>query len=321
MQKLAHSKRKGGGKLPKRTYLLTLLFLLHLFLSPSVFAQKLFPMGHTIEVELELEQYYFAENKRLSSGEKIQVHDKLLQIEGEDANEKFIQSFTPSKDVQLTLQRASKQMQVQCTQKEWDMLKQTLSNATEGVGTLTYISEDKQSFGAVGHQIDVGESASILSGVIHLATIQSVIKSEKHAPGYKIIAPMYVEKQVGTVQQNTVYGVFGEWQNKKIVQQKSLETATIEQVRAGPAYILTQIQNSDVEKFEVEVTNVVENQIEFEIVDQRLLDETGGIVQGMSGSPVIQGDYIIGAVTHMYVENPKKGAAIAINDMVKKSQK
>ena len=317
---LSHSKSKGGDNLPKRSYLLTLLLLLNFMFGSTAFAEKLIPMGHTIEVELELQHYFFAENKRLSNGEKLLVHDTLLQIDGKTAKNKIIESYKPEKEVVLTVQRKNEKLTISCTSEEWQQLKKVLSNETDGIGTLTYISESKKKFGAVGHQIDIGENDSIKTGVIHLANIQSVVKSEKHTPGYKIIAPVYVQKQVGEVKQNTVYGVFGQWDVKKFTYQKPLETAAIEQVNVGPAYILTQIQNSDVEKFEIKVTNVVENQIEFEILDKRLLSETGGIVQGMSGSPVIQGNYLIGAVTHMYVENPKKGAAISIDEMVNKSQ-
>ena len=316
---LRHSKVKGGESLPRRSFSLLFLLVLMIICHP-VSAEKLIPMGHTIEVELQLKHYFVTENKRLESGEKLLVYDQIKAINGQKITQQILAEAQKNENT-LTIQRGNEEIQLSCTKDEWQQLKHTFSNATEGIGTLTYITEDERMFGAVGHEISLKNGTEISGGFIHLSKVQSVVKSEKNAPGYKKIHPIALQENIGEVKQNTVVGVFGKWDKDAPISGDALPLKATEDINVGEASMYTQVKDGNVEIFSINITQVADGQLEFEITDKELLAITGGVIQGMSGSPIIQDNYFVGAVTHMFVENPKKGAAIPIVDMYERLNK
>lgn len=99
---------------------------------------------------------------------------------------------------------------------------------------------------------------------------------------------------------------------------KPIEIMHDDEIQLGKAELLTAIEGSKVESFTIEIVKIEDNYLQFEITDQNLLSKTGGILQGMSGSPILQNGKFVGAVTHMFVEQPARGAAITLSEMLKK---
>lgn len=196
-----------------------------------------------------------------------------------------------------------------------------------GVGTLTYYDPANQSFGALGHEIldsDMKELAEISSGSIYHSTVTSITKAQKNVAGEKNAAIDY-EQVEGTIQKNTDIGIYGTYENMPEEVMK-LEWAEQSQVHTGAAQIYTVLQGDKIEAFDIEITKlhtqteVSVKGIEFQIVDPSLLEQTNGIIQGMSGSPIIQDGKIIGAVTHVITSHPSDGYGVYIEWMLDQSK-
>jgi len=201
-----------------------------------------------------------------------------------------------------------------------------VKDSVSGVGTLTFIDPNTKYFGVLGHEIadaTTGDVIDIKSGTIFDSKITGIIRSSEGNPGEKN-ALLYSDKVEGNVLENTKKGIFGEYTNN-IDTSKLYKVANIDDIKMGDATILTVLDGVEVGEFSINITSINETKdklknIEFEITDETLLDKTNGIVQGMSGSPIIQGDYIIGAVTHVVVNDPHKGYGIFITNMLEEAE-
>lgn len=200
---------------------------------------------------------------------------------------------------------------------------------TNGIGTLTFYDEDTNKFGALGHSMtdaSIGKRINSDSTEIMKAKISSIKRGEKGSLGEITGVCVKSRDVVGDIELNTNFGVFGDIRNREIKRKKkSFPVALQNEVKTGKAYILSTIENDKVEEFEVKVIKVKKQcfaeakSIIIEVTDKRLLNKTGGIVRGMSGSPIIQNGKIIGAITHVFVNNPIKGYGIFIEWMLKES--
>ena len=201
-----------------------------------------------------------------------------------------------------------------------------VKDSVSGVGTLTFIDPNTKLFGVLGHEIadsNTGEIISIQNGIIFDSKITGITRSSRGNPGEKN-AILYSDKVDGSVLENTNKGIFGTY-TSKIDTSKLYTVGTIDNIKIGDAKILTVLDGTEVGEFSIKILSVKNTKdklknIEFEITDEKLLDKTNGIVQGMSGSPIIQGEYIIGAVTHVVVENPHKGYGILITNMLEEAE-
>lgn len=201
-----------------------------------------------------------------------------------------------------------------------------VKDSISGVGTLTFIDPNTKLFGVLGHEItdvNTGKIISIRDGSIFDSSVTSITRSYKGDPGEKN-AILYSDKVNGIINENTTKGIFGKY-TSDINNETLYKVATTENIKLGAAKILTVLEDNNVEEFEVNIISIKETKdklknIELEITDKKLLEKTGGVVQGMSGSPIIQGDYIIGAITHVVVENPNKGYGILIENMLEEAE-
>jgi len=291
-----------------------------IFIQPVAAEQTLIPMGHTVEVTLQYEHVVVGEQHALTHG-KVKQGDFLLALDG-----KTIETINDvpkriKNDRQLQLAEANQSYTIMIQPSEWTRFYFSLKDATDGIGTMTYVETGKQQFGALGHAIADSQLPSmpnITAGNIYLTRVHGVHKSEKGVPGYKVTKSE--PYPVGQVRANTVVGVFGKWAHPNEVRlAKPLKIMQQKDIKLGAASILTQVEANQVSSFQINITAVSDDGILFEVIDERLLAKTGGIVQGMSGSPVIQNDQFVGAITHMFVENPSKGAAIWIGKMIENS--
>ena len=189
--------------------------------------------------------------------------------------------------------------------------------AAIAIGTLTFIDPNNHKYGALGHEIidqDTNQLVSLKNGEIINSNVISVRKATSGKPGEKVADILFDEK-LGTLERNNNYGIYGVMSSQLFNQKELMPIAYINEVKTGPAQILTVLNGNKVEAFEIEITEVNQQSqkaikgIKYMVTDQRLLSETGGIIQGMSGSPIIQDGKIIGAVTHVLVHDSTMGYA------------
>lgn len=200
-------------------------------------------------------------------------------------------------------------------------------DSAAGVGTMTFIHPKTSKYGALGHVIsdtDTQEPIKVGDGKVMGSSIQSVQKGQKGRPGEKVGIFVNDNSINGNIELNTNVGIFGQMKGKisNPYYDKPIPIASASQVEEGKAKILTVVKGETIEEFEIEIKKVLSFDREdskgmiIEVTDSDLLEKTGGIVQGMSGSPIIQGGRIIGAVTHVFVNDPTKGYGVFIEKML-----
>ncbi len=201
-----------------------------------------------------------------------------------------------------------------------------VKDSISGVGTLTYIDPNTKLYGALGHEIiekNTSQKLDIKDGQIYQSNVISIVPSRSNSPGEKN-ANYNQDNVYGTINENTYAGIFGDY-TATIPDKKLYKVATINDIKLDKAQILTVVEGDKIESFDINILKLNNGydskNILFQITDERLLEKTGGIVQGMSGSPIVQGDYIIGAVTHVVVNEPTKGYGILITNMLEEAEK
>lgn len=201
-----------------------------------------------------------------------------------------------------------------------------VKDSITGIGTLTFIDPETGKYGALGHEILESNTSKIVevkTGMIFKNSVTSIDKSVDGSPGSKN-AKFYYNTSYGDIEKNTKYGIYGnyksEYDNSKII-----EVAEKKDARVGEAKIYTVLRGEEIEIFDINITKINESSeiknIAFEIIDEKLLEKTGGIVQGMSGSPIIQDNKIIGAVTHVITDNVISGYGLFITTMLEESER
>ncbi len=201
-------------------------------------------------------------------------------------------------------------------------------DSAAGVGTVTFYEPTTNSFGALGHgivDIDTEKLIDISSGEFITTKILNIEKGENGNPG-RIQGTIDNQQKIGTITKNTKFGIYGTVDNVSalnITSQNSMEVALRDEITLGKAQIMCTLENGKTEKYEIEIENIYKNNntdnksMKIKVTDQRLINKTGGIIQGMSGSPIIQNGKFIGAVTHVLVNNSLEGYAVFGDIMIK----
>lgn len=202
-----------------------------------------------------------------------------------------------------------------------------IRDSASGIGTMTFIDPVSLKYGALGHVIsdsDTRKAIEVENGQIVYSTVTSIEKGSDGSPGEKIAHFAMERGTIGNITSNSPYGIFGKV-HKKIdngIMSEPLPIALSNEVHKGPAKILTVIHDNKVEAFDIEIVSSIQQKfpstkgIILKVTDKRLLKETGGIVQGMSGSPIIQNGKLIGAVTHVFVNDSTSGYGVHIEWML-----
>lgn len=196
-----------------------------------------------------------------------------------------------------------------------------------GIGTITYIDPETNVYGGLGHSIsdcDTGETTKISTGTLIPSSVSDVVRGEAGKAG-ELNAEYSVQRQVGSVHINTEEGIFGVTDSTYFEKSDALDVAQFSEIVEGQAYILSNVDLETVQSFEINIVSIhsVEDDNKnflIEVVDEKLIEITGGIVQGMSGSPIIQNGKIIGAVTHVLVNEPTVGYGIYIGNMLETAE-
>lgn len=200
-------------------------------------------------------------------------------------------------------------------------------DSAAGVGTVTFYNDDTKCFAALGHaitDIDTGEILSTSSGEIDTSRILSIVKGQKDEPG-RIEGTINSKTPIGNIYNNTKFGIFGVIKNAENIQldfNKKMKVASRNEIKLGEATCLSGI-DGEIKEYKLEITKIYPNNnydnksMFINITDENLLEKTGGIVQGMSGTPIIQNGKFVGAITHVLVNNPTVGYAVFGDLMLK----
>ena len=318
--------------------------LLILFIMPTniyAYSKYVIPGGETIGIEVNsngvlVVGFYEVDSKYIGKDAGFLVGDTITKINGtevSDINEMVnVVNSEAEKDNQLdvTIIRDDKSsnltLDLICDSDDVCKTGLYVKDEITGIGTLTYIDPKTTIFGALGHEITertTGEKFEIKDGKIFKATVTDNTKSENGSPGEK--NAIYDEGVTyGSIRSNEESGIFGEYKDD-LLETEALEVGTKDDVKKGEATIRTVINGNEVKEYTINILNVNKDSsiknILFEIMDEELLKETGGVIQGMSGSPIIQNEKLVGAVTHVIVNDAKKGYGIFITTMLEEGDK
>ncbi len=201
-----------------------------------------------------------------------------------------------------------------------------IKDSCAGIGTLTFIDSESGSFAGLGHGIcdsESGQLIPLLSGDIVNASISSIRKSCSGSPG-SLCGYFSDDASIGTIISNSEYGVYGSITSYDS-ESKAIPVAFKQEIQTGYAQILTTIDGTEAKYYDIEIESISYNSDEtknmvIKITDEELLEQTGGIVQGMSGSPIIQNGMLVGAVTHVFVNDTKCGYAVFAENMINYSK-
>jgi len=268
----------------------------------------------------------------------IEIGDSIIKINGEIINnsEQISRVINSSDGGNITIEIERKGEKLTKTVKPVKSLPDNyykvglwVRDSTAGVGTLTFYDEKSGIFGALGHpitDIDTGTILSVNSGEIVSSSINSLRKGTRGNPGE--LRGIFVNEDLilGNINKNTECGIFGK-SNTKLINKynKPLPIAMQSEIKEGPAQILTTINGEEPSLYDVKIQKLLpqdspgSKSMLICITDPILLEKTGGIVQGMSGSPIIQNGKIIGAVTHVLINKPDTGYGIYIEWMLKEA--
>ena len=256
---------------------------------------------------------------------EISTTEELMQIvnknEGKPVKVKYIQ------------EEQTKECSIEPVEKAGHNYKLGLwvRDSAAGVGTVTFYDPTSKTFGALGHgitDIDTEELINIASGEFVTTRILNITKGESGNPG-KIQGTVENQQNIGKISKNSKFGIYGTVENLKslnIDTSKEMEVALRDEIQTGKATILCSLDNQKIEEYEIEIEKIYKENnynnksMEIKITDPKLLEKTGGIIQGMSGSPIIQNNKFIGAVTHVLVNNPQEGYAVFGDIMLKQAK-
>lgn len=200
-----------------------------------------------------------------------------------------------------------------------------------GIGTMTYYEPQTEKFAALGHGIidmDTEDLINISSGELVSSRIASIVKGEEGSPG-EIKGSISSGYTIGEINSNTGFGIYGNVKDTSrlnINNSNELEVAGRDEIKTGKATILLNLENEVRKEYEIEITKIFRNNnannksMLIKVTDEKLLELTGGIIQGMSGAPIIQNGKFVGAVTHVLVNDPTSGYAVFGDLMIKQSR-
>lgn len=196
-----------------------------------------------------------------------------------------------------------------------------------GVGTLTFYDPTNHTFGALGHEImdsDLKTIADVHKGNIYPAQVTSITRAQDQVPGEKH-ASIDFDTKIGDIKENSRLGIYGTYTQMAQDQPIAIPWASQEEVKEGKAQIYTVLNGSQIQSYEITITKLHHQNsmdvkgIEFVVSDPKLLEQTNGIIQGMSGSPIVQDGKLIGAITHVITSDPISGYGVYIEWMLEKA--
>ena len=329
------------GKRYRRTAAALLLTICLLFrpVSAGWDQIRLIPAGETIGIHVDadgllvvgISEVETEEGKRSPAWEAgIRIGDILVAVGSREVDtiQELREALSEaSGDVAVRFIRCGKEMQLSVTPiispEGEEELGLWLRSAISGLGTMTFYEPDSRLFGALGHGVsdtDTGVLFPLKSGEIGMGTVDRIERGEKGKPG-EAKGSLGIDAPMGCIEKNTAYGIFGRiTSDGPVNSEDAAEICPLEELRCGPAQILSDISGMTT-AYSIDISRIYPEggagrELLITVTDPALLALTGGIVQGMSGSPILQNGRIAGAVTHVLVNDPTKGYGIGIEKML-----
>ena len=322
------------------TFCLLLLTMVLLHLNVLAYSDYIIASGKNIGIELESKGIIIVDTYKVSDKDpardaNLQSGDKIYSINDTlvSSIEEMIDTINNSSDktsAKIGYYRGSKKMSTTLNLiKDSDDVYKTglyVKDSINGVGTLTFIDPNTLIYGALGHEIiekTTGQKFEIKDGKIYSSEVTGINPSLEGEPGEK--NARYDSSDIfGNILENSTSGIFGKY-TAELPKTKLYKVSKPEEIKLGKASILTVTSGTDVREYEINILKVFgdnksNKNILFEVTDNQLLKISGGIVQGMSGSPIIQDEKIIGAVTHVVVDDCTKGYGIFITNMLEEAE-
>lgn len=292
----------------------------------SVFAAQdyLIPGGYTVGIELEMRGVLVVdvEDGTCAAEAGVQKGDTIIRINGvEAAGAEMLRDAAGEESVVLTVLRDGKEAELYIAAQRRGRLGLLVRDSIAGIGTVTYIDPETGAYGALGHGVnDLGTTRllPVETGMLVPASVESVRRGVRGTPG-ELRGTFDVTRCLGTVDGNTERGIFGTL--CELPRTPALPVGAAEAVREGEASILSNVSGTEVREYAIRIDRVTPDaehgrNLLLTVTDPDLLAATGGIVQGMSGSPIMQNGKLIGAVTHVLVNHPEQGYGILIGNML-----
>ena len=312
------------------------IMLLTMPINALAYSDYIYASGKSIGINIKLKGIMVVglyEVNGVSPGviAKINLGDRIIKVNKDEVNsiKEMTDAISKSNNkdsVEITYLRNNKEYKTNLELINDNGIYKTglyVKDTISGVGTLTYIDPGTMMYGALGHEIIDRNTKTIVDiddGKIFKSSVTGITKSTNGNPGSKN-ALYYNDVVYGNINKNTHSGIFGNFSANT----DNLKLYKVSNPVLGDAKILTVIDNDTIKEYSINITKINEfketKNILFDITDTELLNKTGGIVQGMSGSPIIQGDNIVGSVTHVVVDNPEKGYGIYITNMLTEAEK
>ena len=270
----------------------------------------------------------------LDSG--LREGDTIKSIEGQEIKsiydiDKILNSIEyAGKDVEISVIRDNKEHKCSVTP-ALDVFTQKyklglwVKNSTSGVGTLTYVKKNDNRFGAVGHSLTdatFGDNYKVSEGEVYLCNLLGIKKGVPNAPGEIRSTMKLSDDSIGVADTNCKYGVYGNILNvNKLDLIDDYCLGGRMSIRPGSAKIFACLDSDGVKAYDIKIIkanhqdNADDKSIVFRVTDKELIEKTGGIIQGMSGCPIIQNNKLVGAVTHVFVNDPTQGFGVYVDWM------
>lgn len=304
--------------------------------------KELIPVGKAVGIKMQSQGLMVENISSVSTpdGDKnpaqdagIKAGDIIISVNGEKLQDgsqfQKLVSLSGAKQMDIELVRDGQTKSVKAT-----AVKDTsgvyrlgvcVRDSINGIGTITYVNPETGEYGSLGHGICSTENGVLIplkQGSIMEASVSRVVKGIAGTPGC-LQGDFNTQADIGTVDKNTLTGIFGKFTDDSYYKNlQPLAVASADEIKTGEAKILSNVAGEDVKEYTCEIEKVYgaggeyDRSMTIRITDKSLIEQTGGIVQGMSGSPVLQNGKIIGAVTHVLVSDPTKGYAVQIEKML-----
>ncbi|SDH51571.1 SpoIVB peptidase. Serine peptidase. MEROPS family S55 [Alteribacillus persepolensis] len=310
---------------------------------------KVVPGGDSIGVKLQSDGVMVVGFHDVKAGDKraspareagMKVGDRIVEMNGNKVTqlEDVVKEIKAAEDadklsVKVKRGQEEKSMDINLHQStDGNVMGAYIRNAASGVGTLTFYEPASGKFGALGHVItdsDTKKPIIVDNGTIVRSSVTAIERGANGRPGEKQAVLSTGSDVLGNVTKNSSFGVFGMLDQNKVLKrsfyEEPLPVAFANEVKKGPAQILTVVEGEKVEKFDIEIVQSIPQMhaaskgMVIKVTDEKLLEKTGGIIQGMSGSPIIQDGKLIGAVTHVFVNDATSGYASHIEWMLEEA--
>ena len=270
------------------------------------------------------------ENSQIQEGDTIiQINENIINST-QDLIDEVNNSKGENVNIKYIHEEETKECSIEPVQSYDNQYKLGLwvRDSAAGVGTVTFYEPETKSFGALGHgitDIDTQQLINIASGEFVTTRILDIEKGEEGIPG-RIQGTVENQANIGTIYKNTKFGIYGIVDNLSslnIDTSKKMELALRDEIKTGKATILCSLDNRNIQEYEIEIEKIFKENnydnksMQIKITDPKLIEKTGGIIQGMSGSPIIQNGKFVGAVTHVLVNDPTQGYGVFGDIMLK----